>query len=295
MRIYLRKENNDNEFRTPLIPEHIKILIHNNYTVYVKSSNTRIYNLNAHKHIYFSHSFKNQQNSDIILKSFYKSSSIIYDFEYFLDDYGKRLLAFGFYAGIVGGVLGLIHYTHGLTTLTPYENKDVLIKPLKNYDMSSFKIAIIGPNGRCGLGVIDILNELSIPYTKFYRDSSKNNLKDFDIIYNCINLSGNLAEVWFDSNTEFYKKIVIVDISCDYLSLNNPIKLYNKNTTFDEPVFKYNEFVDIIAINNLPSLLPKESSDYFSAKFIELLLNPRNYWQKNNSVFNAFIAVISQG
>jgi NAD/NADP transhydrogenase alpha subunit len=34
-----------------------------------------------------------------------------------------------------------------------------------------------------------------------------------------------------------------------------------------------NEFVDIISISNLPSLMPKESSDYFSEKCVELLLN----------------------
>ena len=40
--------------------------------------------LNGNKHIFFSHSFQNQQKSSLILKSFYKTNSIIYDFEYFL-------------------------------------------------------------------------------------------------------------------------------------------------------------------------------------------------------------------
>ena len=94
---------------------------------------------------------------------------------------------------------------------------------------------------------------------------------------------------WYDSTTPFYKNTVIVDISCDYTSLNNPIKLYNSKTTWEEPVFSYNNLVDIIAIDNLPSLLPSESSSEFSSILTNLLkqyhTDPNGYWANNLETF----------
>ena len=82
---------------------------------------------------------------------------------------------------------------------------------------------------------------------------------------------------------------MIVDISCDYTKPNNPINIYNNPTTFENPVYKYNNYVDIIAIDNLPSLLPKESSDYFSKKLLTLLLDfnkdTNNYWKNNLKIY----------
>ena len=104
--LFIRDESSSFEFRTPLTPIDVKYLIElNSFTVYVQSSNKRIYNdeeyeksgaiitplkwydpffndkdiliigiksidneyqyLNNHKHLYFSHSFKKQNNSAI--------------------------------------------------------------------------------------------------------------------------------------------------------------------------------------------------------------------------------------
>jgi saccharopine dehydrogenase (NAD+, L-lysine-forming) len=106
----------------------------------------------------------------------------------------------------------------------------------------------------------------------------------YDIIYNCILLDPQYTETWFDEKMQFIKKLTIVDISCDYSKSNNPIKLYNKATTWSKPAHKYNELVSIIAIENLPSLLPKECSDSFSSKFTDLLLDykedSKGIWQR---------------
>jgi saccharopine dehydrogenase (NAD+, L-lysine-forming) len=90
----------------------------------------------------------------------------------------------------------------------------------------------------------------------------------------------------FDKNSIFRKPTIIVDISCDYSKLNNPIQLYKEATTWENPVFHYNKNVDIIAIENLPSLLPRESSDDFSHTFRELLLDyPNSVWSNTLEIF----------
>ena len=321
-KVYIRCEKG-NEFRTALVPSDVKILIENGFQVYIQRSQNRIYKdseysnvggvltddkwfhdnykdfliiglkelhdlsyLNNHAHIYFSHSFKGQKNSLEILNAFKKSNSKLYDFEYFLEN-NKRIIAFGIYAGKVGCVLGLLqHYNkvNGKTLgkLTPWSSYTEMISLLQS---NNLKIAIIG-TGRCGKGVKKVLQDISIPFVEFGHDVIFDNKESgYDIIFNCILLDESYNRIWFDKNSIFTKPTIIVDISCDYSKPNNPIQLYKEATTWENPVFHYNENVDIIAIENLPSLLPKESSDEFSDTFRKLLLTQDTVWSKTLDIF----------
>lgn len=329
--IYLRDELNSFELRTPLIPKDVKILVKNKFIVYVKSSNNRIYKddeylengaiithehwsnmkfknalivglkevelkyLDSNHHLYFSHSFKNQWDSQKILETFSTTNSIIYDFEYFLKE-NKRILSFGFYAGIVGCVLGIFQYYHkklynkNIISLKCWKDENEMLNHIKDFNFKNLNVGIIGANGNCGNGVKYILNKLNIEYTIIPRDDKdKNIFANFDIFYNCILLNENFNDIFFDKNTNFFKQICIVDISCDNNKFNNPIQLYKENTSWDNPVFNYSNLVDIIAISNLPSLLPKDSSNYFSNKCKDLILDipmdKNNYWKNVTNIF----------
>lgn len=332
--IYIRKEGNEQEHRTPITPKDVNVLITNGFIVYIQSSKTRIYSdkeykksgaivtnrfwydimfrnalivglkevkeldkLLNHRHLYFSHSYKKQIGYETILSAFSKGISILYDFEYFVDKSNKRIISFGFYAGVVGCVLGLLQYLkkqhcgENISNLAYWNTKDEIIKYIQTYIhlFEKCKIVIIGANGNCGIGVKSILDELNIPYEVLGKNDNKTNLQRFDILYNCINLGESADEIWFDKNTKFDKPIIITDISCDYSKPNNPIQIYSENTTWSTPVYSYNNYVDIIAVNNLPSLLPKESSDYFSSKCTDLILGLGNdidgHWKNNENIF----------
>jgi saccharopine dehydrogenase (NAD+, L-lysine-forming) len=331
--IFLRKEVYPNEFRCPIVPNDVKILKANGFDVIIQSSELRCFSdsefeqagatitdkhwvyfpnsliiglkeldniekLNSHTHIYFSHTFKNQSGSKIILDFFTKSKSNLYDLEYFVDSKGKRLLAFGFYAGFIGAGLGLLQYGkkfigEKLTGLNYWKSSQNLISQIQNYNFPlNFKICIIGSNGRCGSGAKALLDKIGLKYFELHSQDIKLNLESYDLVINCINLTKDIG-TWYDSSTEFNKHTVIVDVSCDYTNLNNPIKIYNKKTTWEEPVFKYNEFVDIIAIDNLPSLLPYESSTEFSSLLTNLLTqyeqDQNKYWENNLQTFKKII------
>jgi len=336
-KIYLRKEYYNNEYRSPLVPKDINILIKNNFTVYVQSSNNRCftdieyeeyggiivedewYNYNdcliigikelnlienlgnknnynhlyfSHTFIYFSHTFKNQTKSKYILEKFKYSNSILYDLEYFIYDNNKRIITFGYYAGLVGAVLGIWQYYNktnnikNISDLTYWKSFDNMYNFILPKIIKDIKIAIIGSNGNCGTGVKYILNLLSIKFDEFNKNADKSILINYDIIYNCINLT-SFIEPFFDKNTIFTKNIIIVDISCDYTNIFNPIKLYDKATNWINPVYSYSKFVDIIAIENLPSLLPIDSSIYFSNKIINLLTNNeyKKYWNQTLNIY----------
>ena len=258
-----------------------------------------IHLLNSHTHVYFSHSYKNQADAEYILNNFKKSNSKLYDLEYFLDN-SKRFLAFGYYAGIVGCGLGLLQFLYkannqNISNLKYYKSINDLYNQINqinqinnNLSKSNIKICLIGPNGNCGQGVQFFASLFNLNLTCLSRKDSKNNLNNFDIIFNCICIK-EYIEPWFDSLIVFNKKIIIVDVSCDYNNKYNPIKIYNQKTTWTKPVYSYNEYVDIIAIDNLPSLLPFESSSYFSSKLIELFSTYKkdelNYWSNNLNIY----------
>lgn len=314
--IFIRREAIENEKRAPIVPNHIKRLFDAGLRVVIQSSENRIYtdseyeaegaivtkepwyspqfgralivglkeldhleNLHEHKHVYFSHSLKHQLGSERILQAFSNSKSLLYDFEYFTTN-GKRSLAFGKYAGIVGAVLGL------QCELKPLQSWRSFSSLMKTVGPTEKKIAILGSDGRCGSGVKYVLDTLGIHYTCFTKNDAVFALETYDIVYNCILLDESYTTVFFDETTKFTKPIVIVDISCDYSKKNNPIQLYTKATTWESPVFHYSENVRIIAIENLPSLLPKESSDEFSDLCTNLLLSfGSEQWQRCLDVF----------
>ena len=298
--------------------KHGATLVNHSWESYSANTNTLILGikkienmdiLNNHNHVYFSHSFKGQSDSKTILKKFKESGSIIYDLEYFKHSDGSRVIYFGFYAGIIGAGLGLVQYFKE-------EDKDEDIQNLECFDsvedfysfvernicfgeMENIKIALVGPNGNCGKGVQEILKYFGFNFSSFERKDCKDSLNTFDIIINCINLKENVGS-WFDNSTVFSGKTVIIDISCDYNNVFNPIKLYNKATTFENPVYKYNNNVSIISIENLPSLIPKVTSEYFSSKLVPLLINYsteyyNKMWKNSYLLYEEVIETLDEG
>jgi len=323
--IYLRSESNPFEKRTPLIPSDCKRLSKNGFLVYVQKSRHRIFSdqdyedsgaiitdlpwydsifqhclilglkefpeldrLSSHSHMFFSHSYRNQTNANKILNAFHNSKSRIYDLEYITDDSKNRLLAFGEYSGYVGAALGLIYFQNGfLSKLTPWNSYEDMLSAIPSEFSALPKVAILGPNGRCGKGVRKLLDRVSIPYTPIYRETEKHELNQFDIVFNCILLDPRSTEIWMDENTEFPNPCILVDISCDPTKPNNPFRIYDHATTWSEPVFRPNgKNTSIIAIDNLPSLLPKESSEYFSDRLTSLFITDDTPIYKSISAYS---------
>jgi len=330
MLIYIRAETYPNEFRSPLVPEDIRTLKMHSNIIYVERSQTRyipdnewvkagaeltdkkwyelthgtiilglkeltnLDKLNKHIHVYFSHSYSGQNSALTTLTAFKKSNSLLYDLEYFKNADNKRTLAFGFYAGLAAAALGLTQYYNKLNghediqKLTYWTSKNEMITFCR-FDKSS-KIAIIG-NGRCSKGVQFLLDILNIKYTLIEKQQTLIP-QNHDIIFNCILLSSEFNTVWVSESTILEKQLLIVDISCDYTKPNNPFPIYSTGTTWEKPVLNINN-VSIIAIDNLPSLLPKESSSEFSIKLTNLLLRyGDNEWCRNFNTYNDIIKSI---
>jgi saccharopine dehydrogenase (NAD+, L-lysine forming) len=325
--IFVRAETFPNEYRAPLVPQDIQRLLQAGIQVYIQKSPNRFFSdslyadisgcivtehswthpdykgccilgikelnelekLNGHTHVYFSHALKGQVGSEQILRAFSTSKSQLYDFEYFTGDGGSRLIAFGWYAGVVGAALGLQEYAlrkngnHSLEKLTPWSSLEDLFSSIPTVGQP--KIAVVGAKGRCGQGVCYVLTTLGLVYTIFLKEDSIQGLEEFDIVYNCILLDESYTNVWFSEKTQVCHPFIVVDISCDYSKSNNPIQLYKKATTWEAPVVRPEANVSVLAIENLPSLLPKESSTHFSECLVPLLLKyPTEIWAKARAI-----------
>lgn len=133
----------------------------------------------------------------------------------------------------------------------------------------------------------EILDMFGLKYQIFDNSSSKTELLKFDIIFNCILLDPTLDKCWIgadDINMYTNKPVVLVDISCDVAKPNHPFReLYQRNDDLAKTGI-IGPFFDVIALDNLPALLPKDSSDHFSSKFTNILLfeldNGPNVWTR---------------
>jgi saccharopine dehydrogenase (NAD+, L-lysine forming) len=91
--------------------------------------------------------------------------------------------------------------------------------------------------------------------------------------------------------------------SCDTTNPNNPIPIYDVNTTFDSPTVPVKcsgAPVSMISIDHLPSLLPRESSEAFSANLLPYLQELKNrdtnpVWARAEKLFKEKVATLPEG
>lgn len=119
------------------------------------------------KYLFFSHTFKEQPYNRELLKAILDKNIQLIDWETIKDKNGRRLIAFGRYAGIVGCYNGFL--AHGKKTgaydLKPAHECDDradMEAQLANIKLpSNFKIVMTG-HGRVGSGAMEIINKLGV-------------------------------------------------------------------------------------------------------------------------------------
>ncbi|KAF8649870.1 hypothetical protein AX16_005632 [Volvariella volvacea WC 439] len=250
-----------------------------------------------HTHIQFAHCFKQQAGWSAVLARFHKGGGTLYDLEFLNDANGRRVAAFGYHAGFAGaaaGALALAAQRRGepLGQLEPYENEAAMVNGVKQAlggSAKGVKALVIGALGRCGRGAVDLFRKIGLDeddILKWDLDETKKGgpfqeLLDVDIFVNCIYLTKPIPsfltrEQIAAAGTQ-RRLSVVVDVSCDTTNPNNPIPIYNINTTFSKPTVPVdvgpgNPPLSVISIDHLPTLLPRESSEQFSSDLLPSLL-----------------------
>ncbi|MDX2082481.1 MAG: hypothetical protein SFV53_00620 [Rickettsiales bacterium] len=256
-------------------------------------------------HAYFAHAYKGQAHAKTILDRFIKGGGINLDLEYLVDDKGKRVAAFGFYAGCATTALAINIWCQKQLGKEPpfkipsyYESKAELISDLKKLlaQVEKFpNILVIGKNGRSGRGALELAQELKIEASGWGRDETRNasvtgidEIANYDIFLNCV-FNDKVINPFVTKETlqqKDRKLSVIGDVTCDF-GAKNMIKIagYETSTSFENPTWQYQD-LDIMAIDHTPTLLPLESSTEFSKALVKYLSvlppNPADILKNHN-------------
>ncbi|KAJ1987082.1 Saccharopine dehydrogenase [Dimargaris cristalligena] len=283
-----------------------------------------------HAHIMFAHCFKNQGGWKEVLGRFDRGQGTLLDLEFLNDSNGRRVAAFGFHAGFAGAAVGIDVWCHQhsaqaaqpFPVVKPYPNEDALISELRAKLQATVarvgrypRLMVIGALGRCGRGALDLARKVGIPEDQLLKWDMAETAKggpfqeivDSDIFVNCIYLTHKIPPFVTQAQLDAPSRqlSVIVDVSCDTTNPNNPIPFYNVNTTFDHPTLAVptqhpsQKPVDIVAIDHLPTMLPRESSHAFSTDLLPSLLElPERHsarvWTEAEALFRRKVADMKQ-
>ncbi|QLG74697.1 hypothetical protein HG535_0H00220 [Zygotorulaspora mrakii] len=356
--LHLRAETKPQEARAALTPTTVKQLISKGFKIYVEESPQSTFSSDeykkagaiivpfgswvdaphdriiiglkempeedtfplTHEHIQFAHCYKDQAGWQDVLKRFINGRGVLYDLEFLENDKGRRVAAFGFYAGFAGAALGLRDWafkqTHSddedLPAVSPYPNENALIKDVAREYQAALKkgakkptVLVIGALGRCGSGAIDLLRKVGVPDKNILKWDMKETsrggpfkeIAQADIFINCIYLSKPIAPfINYDLLNRPERRLrTVVDVSADTTNPHNPVPIYKIATVFSKPTVLVPTTVgpklSVISIDHLPSLLPRESSEFFAHDMLPSLeqLPQRQQapvWSRARNLFN---------
>ena len=323
--LWLRNEVRSTERRSPLLPEGALALINAGCEVVIERSKKRIFSTDAYEkvgctiaesgewvdapseatilglkelpegpsklkndHIYFAHAFKEQAGWQNLLGRFGAGGGDLLDIEYMVDEMGRRVVAFGFWAGYMGAALALMQWydrasgrspiaTNGLSSFESIDALDAQILNMKD-GVRAPRALVLGAQGRGGKGAVELLKRHGACVTEWDRKETAaldhEALLSHDIMVNCAYVAGQIPPFVRKSDIGKGNLRIISDVSCDPFSDFNPLPLYDAPTSWDAPFVEVREngsSLDLFAIDNLPSLLPKESSVEFAGQLLPYL------------------------
>jgi saccharopine dehydrogenase (NAD+, L-lysine-forming) len=242
-----------------------------------------------HRHIMFGHAYKGQPAGKRLLRRFAEGGGVLLDLEYLTDREGKRVAAFGYWAGYAGAAvtfMGWLEQQAGASfaRVAALPNSKAMIAPLKSAAGGMRnplpRVIIIGARGRVGSGARDACEELGLPVTEWDKEETESGgpfpeVLEHEIFLNCILAApGCPVFIGEDAGKVQRKLRLIGDIACDPESSFSPIRVYDHTTSWSEPFLRIADDppLDVMAIDNLPSLLPSESSADFATQLLPHLL-----------------------
>lgn len=242
-----------------------------------------------HRHIMFGHAYKGQPAGRLLLERFRAGGGVLYDLEYLVDESGRRVAAFGYWAGFAGAAVALkcwaAQQRGGICPpVGVYPSSGLLRAELadelaKAADLRP-RVLVIGALGRVGTGATDLCRAVGVQPTRWDMAETAHGgpfpeVLDHHILLNCI-LAHPGAPVFVPESAKAMSRrlTVVGDIACDPTSDFSPIRVYDRVTDWDAPALRVHARppLDVTAIDNLPSLLPVESSADYAAQLLPSLL-----------------------
>ena len=237
-----------------------------------------------HRHIMFGHAFKGQHSGKRLLRRFRAGGGTLYDLEYLVDESGRRVAAFGYWAGYAGAAVALMAWAAqrqgaACPPVATFAGRDALLADLRaRLEAGGVRPSaiVIGALGRVGTGAGDLCAAVGVGVTQWDMAETAQggpfpDILEHELFINCI-LAGPGTPVFVPRSavTAPRRLRVIGDVACDPDSDYNPVPVYDRATTWAAPVVRVHDAppLDVMAIDNLPALLPRESSADFAAQLL---------------------------
>lgn len=267
-----------------------------------------------HRHIMFGHAFKGQPAGKVLLHRFAAGGGTLYDLEYLVDAGGRRVAAFGYWAGYAGAAVSLMAWAAQARgqvcgPVATFGGRDALLAHLAE-DMGPTprpRAIVIGALGRVGTGACDLCTAMGVPVTRWDMAETAHGgpfpeVLAHEIFLNCI-LARPGCPVFVPAGAVTAPRAlrVIGDIACDPTSDFSPVKVYDRATDWGAPVLRVHDAppLDVMAIDNLPSLLPVESSADYAAQLLPSLLTladlQAGVWGRAGAVFKDNMTGLAEG
>ena len=266
-----------------------------------------------HRHIMFGHAYKGQAAGPELLRRFRDGGGALLDLEYLTDATGRRLAAFGYWAGFAGAAVSLKAWAA--------QKRGTVCGPVDSYPTQAAmtedllaqidatcqprpRAIVIGALGRVGSGAADLLEQMGVPVTKWDMAETAGGgpfpqILTHDLFINCILARpGTPVFMGPDALNAPRNLTVIGDVACDPTSDFNPVPVYDRATDWAAPVVRVAEapVLDVMAIDNLPSLLPLESAQDFARQLLPVLMMldgpEQEPWQRAEALFRQHAAAI---
>ncbi len=265
----------------------------------------------THRHIMFGHAYKGQPAGQVLLRRFKAGGGTLYDLEYLVDERGRRVAAFGYWAGFAGAAISLKCWAAqekgGICgPVSKYASKSALLADLASElpPAKRPRAIIIGALGRVGTGAADLCAAMGVEVTKWDMAETASGgpfpeILQHEIFLNCI-LAQPGCPVFVPASAKSAPRslTVIGDIACDPTSDFSPIKVYDRVTDWAAPALRVSDApaLDVMAIDNLPSLLPVESSEDYAKQLLPSLLTLKDLdagvWGRACAEFNRHTATL---
>ena len=271
-----------------------------------------------HRHIMFGHAYKGQPAGQVLLARFRAGGGSLYDLEYLVDDAGRRVAAFGYWAGYAGAAVALkcwmAQAMGGICgPVSPYAGREVLLDDLRAELTTLTHTAavarptalVIGALGRVGTGAADLCTAMGVAVTRWDMAETAHGgpfpeVLAHEIFLNCI-LARPGCPVFVPREALTTKRTlsVIGDIACDPTSDFSPVKVYDRVTDWAAPALRVCDapVLDVTAIDNLPSLLPVESSQDYAAQLLPSLLTlgrlDAGVWGRAKATFDQHVGAVA--
>ncbi|MFC4218239.1 saccharopine dehydrogenase [Pseudophaeobacter arcticus] len=345
--LWVRAEQRPNEDRVGLTPEGAKALLSGGIKVTVEESSVRAIPLQGyidagceiaaenswpsapadaiifglkelpedgtplpHRHIMFGHAFKGQHSGKALLDRFAAGGGTLYDLEYLVDEAGRRVAAFGYWAGYAGAAVTLKSWCAQQRgeicgPVGVYPGKDALLAELsaelKAVQADVPSAIVIGALGRVGTGAADLCEAMGITVTKWDMAETASGgpfpqILQHDLFLNCIFARpGTPVFVPAEALSAARRLTAIGDVACDPDSDYNPVPIYNQATSWEAPALRVasDPVMDVMAIDNLPSMLPVESSQDYAGQLLPSLLTltdlKTGVWGRAEAKFREFV------